>query len=208
MAKHSLTSIAPRRLTQAFALVSLVGAGVLGAVSCADPVADDIITGLGPEKSGVRRGPLHRGGQPCLACHGGYGPGGGDFAFAGTIYATPSDPTPVNAAKITVTDATGQSRELFSNCAGNFLQEIRQWTPIFPLRVEVECTLPVPAGSPPGTVGAKKRSVMQTRIARDGSCASCHFGDPSQSSPGRIGCDVAQPTPPFVQLAGCFAGGG
>jgi hypothetical protein len=182
--------------------------GALLSSACNDPVADDLITSLGPEKSGIRRGPLHRAGQPCLACHGGYGPGQPEFAFAGTIYATPTDTTPVNGAKIKVTDATGQSREVYANCAGNFFQPSAQWQPIFPLRVEIECTEPVPEGSPAGTVGVVKRSVMQTRVSRDGSCASCHFGAPSETSPGRIACGTDQPNPPYTLLSGCFAGGG
>ncbi len=189
------------------ASVVLAAAGAIFAASCEDPVADDRIAALGPENPSIHRGPLHRAGQPCLVCHGGYGPGR-ELAFAGTIYATPTDKTPVNAAKITVTDATGQTREIYSNCAGNFLEEINKWTPVFPLRAEIECTLPLPDGSPAGTVPVKRRSVMQTRIDRDGSCAGCHTGDPSQSSPGRIGCDIAQPDPPYTQLAGCYAGGG
>ena len=195
-------------LGRALAVASL-GASALGAADClSNPAVDEVIASLGAEKSGVRKGPLHRGGQPCLVCHGGTGPGSPDFSVAGTIYATPTDATPVNAASILITDATGKQKEVFSNCAGNFVTDAKSFVPIYPLRVEVVCELPLPAGAPASTPKQTRRSVMQTRISRDGSCSSCHFGDPSESSPGRLSCGVAQPDPPFTQLAGCFAGGG
>ncbi len=195
-------------LGRALALIAL-GALALGLTNClSNPSVQDIITSLGPEKTGIRPGPLHRGGQPCLVCHDGSGPGGNTFAFAGTVYATPTDPTPVNAASILVTDATGKQKEVFSNCAGNFLEQLSNFDAVFPLRVEVECEVPLPAGSPANTPKQTRRSVMQTRISRDGSCSSCHSGDPGPSSPGRVSCDVTQPDPPYSALAGCFAGGG
>src|ERR1700683_3328645 len=55
------------RLVGWVGLAMLVGALMVGC----NPVLDDAIADLGPEKPGVHPGPLHRPGQPCLLCHDG-----------------------------------------------------------------------------------------------------------------------------------------
>ncbi len=168
--------------------------GAAASSACVDPVEDALIASLGDEVAGVRRGPLHRPGQPCLACHYDAGPGP-TFALAGTVFATPSEDIGVEGATVTVVDANGQSVVLTSNCAGNFYLSGRTEL-AFPLRAEIECTLPD---------GTTRRSVMGTRIGRDGSCASCHTGSPAADSPGRVACATTQPDPAF-QPTSCGGG--
>ncbi|MFO0611716.1 MAG: hypothetical protein U0414_03945 [Polyangiaceae bacterium] len=176
--------------------ISVTLFAALGALaSCADPVEDALIESLGDEVSGVRPGPFHRAGQPCLACHYDAGPGP-VFSLGGTVFASPKDDVGVSDVTVTITDALGKTRELTSNCVGNFYVP-GQADLAYPLRAEVSCTFP------DGTV---RRSVMGTRIERDGSCAGCHRGDPSATSPGRVACAPAQPNPPFTPAA-CAGGG-
>lgn len=182
-------------------------AASLAGMTCVSPAQDDIIESLGPEKSGIPEGPFHRYGQPCLACHGGYGPGSPLFEFGGTVFATPQDDIPVSAVTVTVTDANGVVKTAVSNCAGNFYSPAADDHLVFPLRAEVSCELPLPEGADPMTTPKQiRRSVMQTRIDRDGSCASCHDGNPSPSSPGRISCGPAQPATPFIVPVPCQGG--
>jgi hypothetical protein len=175
------------------AAVALVFAHL--AVGCWSPVQDDAIEAIGPEPNGLEEGPLHYPGEACLACHGGYGPGEPTLVFGGTVYATPSSDVPVEGAKIVVTDSAGTRVEVVSNCAGNFYATSRDARLVFPLRAEVECTLP------DGTV---RRSVMGTRIHRDGSCASCHERGPAKpTGPAQVYCVDDMPEPPFVAPAAC-----
>ena len=178
--------------------VAALGLAAFAGAGCTSPSQIEIIDGLGPEVEGLNPGPLHRYGQPCVACHGGYGPGSPLFDFAGTVFATPQDDIPVSGATVTVTDAVGTKKIVVSNCAGNFYSELGDAGLVFPLRVEVECTLPVPDGADPTAPKETRRSVMQTRIARDGSCASCHVGNPGPTSPGRVSCGDVQPETPFA----------
>ncbi len=170
---------------------------VVALMGCESPVEDDLIAALGPEVEGLEEGEYHRYGQPCLVCHGGYGEGP-KFVVAGTVFATPDADIPVQSAIITLTDATGDQILVPSNCAGNFYIAEDTWAPVFPLRAEIECTLPD---------GTRRRSVMETRINRDGGCASCHEKGPAtQFSPGQVFCLESQPAEPWVVPAGCPGG--
>jgi hypothetical protein len=169
---------------------------VLASTGCFSPVEDDLIAELGPEVDGLEEGPFHRYGQPCLVCHGGYK--APLFDAAGTVFATPSDDIPVASVIVKLTDANGDTINVPTNCAGNFYIEDAAWDPVFPLRAEIECTLPD---------GTKRRSVMQTRINRDGGCASCHERGPAnQFSPGQIFCMPEQPAEPFTVPPECPGG--
>lgn len=180
-----------RSVAAALAAAALAG--------CPSPAEDDLIASLGPEVSGVPEGEHHRYGQPCLACHGGYGPGPG-FAVAGTVFATPVDEITVEGARVELTDATGSQIVKTTNCAGNFYVEEGEWDPVFPLRAVVECTLPD---------GRVRRNVMGTRINRDGSCAGCHANEePSQLGPGRVFCTDEVLEMPFTLPASCPGGPG
>jgi hypothetical protein len=134
---------------------------VLSVAACYDPVHLDAVATLGPETPGIPTGPEHRVGQPCLTCHGGEGPADRELAVAGTVVATRGSKEPLVAAKITVTDARGESREMRSNGVGNFSIPKGDWPSItFPLRVVLEAE--------------SVRREMVTSIGRDGGCAACH----------------------------------
>lgn len=182
-----------------FAIIELttVAFAALLAIGCESPVEDNAIEAQGPEVPGLEESEFHRYGQKCFACHGGYGPGP-RWAFAGTVFATPTDDVPVAGAVVTIVDSTGETRSRTSNCAGNFYIDSESWEPMFPVRVEIECELPD---------GTTRRNVMGSRINRDGGCASCHArGEATADSPGQVYCVPEQPDPPFVVDTSCPGG--
>jgi hypothetical protein len=142
------------------------------ALACADPVHDAEVESLGPERAGVPKGPEHRPGQPCLACHGGEGPASFEMSVAGTVFAHPDGDAPVASAVVKVADANGRTFSTPSNCVGNFWIPKRLFEPAFP------ATCAVLAGN--------YTPVMQSLVNRTGSCNECHSGPPSDQSPGRI----------------------
>jgi hypothetical protein len=144
----------------------------LAMTACADPVRDQEIAALGPETPGVKRGPLHRPGQPCLLCHDATGNRDTPFAVAGTVYATADKPTPLNNVQVKLTDSAGQQFTVRSNCAGNFYVSPHVFSPHYPLWV---------------TVAAEDQSIdMESLVYRDGSCASCHTDPKNPSSAGHV----------------------
>jgi hypothetical protein len=199
-------SHALRRRNDRIGLVSsietVLALGLVALASgCFSPVQDEAIEAIGPEPNGLEEGPLHYPGEACLACHGGYGKEAEPtFEVGGTVYATPDSDVAVEGAKVTITDAAGARVELVTNCAGNFYLARSSSPLVFPLRAEVECSLP------DGTV---RRSVMGTRIQREGSCASCHARGPAKpTGPAQVYCAETMPTPAFTQRADCFRGEG
>jgi hypothetical protein len=134
----------------------------LALVSCIDPVHDDAVTALGGEASGVRPGPTHRPGQPCLVCHGGHGPGSPEMSVAGTVVGTRGSTQGVSGVTVTLTDATGVTKTLRSNGAGNYYFFKTEWDPAFPLSASV--------------ASGSTQQVMKSQIEREGSCATCHAG--------------------------------
>lgn len=129
----------------------------LSAISCRyDPVAQDVVDDLGPETG--ETGPLHRPGQPCLACHSKY-VGATPFAVGGTVFQIDADGNlaPAAGVQVQVRDSAGDFRNSCTNAAGNFYVEKDKWK-------EVAFPLTVKAGS--------KR--MRSLIGRDGSCGTCH----------------------------------
>lgn len=142
-----------RRLLLATLLLALVG--------CPDPVRDDLEAEQGPEAAGVPRGPLHRPGQHCLACHrsGGEGP---EFVVAGTVFARQGETAPAPGIEVAITDANGNARTVSANEVGNFYITASSWRPAFPLRAELHAD---------GTTLA-----MRTELVREGSCNACHVG--------------------------------
>jgi len=148
---------------------------VLAAVACGDPMLDDRINRLGGEQPGVRRGPNHRPGQPCLVCHSSAGDGEGpEMSVAGTIYQKPDRDIPAQGARVDITDASGEIWTVWSNCAGNFYVTAERWQPLFPLHVQV--THPWVTEVLP----------MESKIGREGACASCHALQAGPSSAGRV----------------------
>jgi len=151
-------------------LPAVVVAAAVAACSL-DPVHDDAVRDLGGEAPGVRPGPTHRAGQPCLVCHDG-STAQPAMSVAGTIYGAPDSPAGLAGVGVTLADASGAIRTAVTNAAGNFYVEDSSWRPVFPLRVVVNYgAIPAP---------------MSTIIGRDGSCAACHVDPPSRISPGRV----------------------
>lgn len=153
------------------ALVLAISAS-FAAVAC-DPVRSDAVAALGPEAPGVRRGPLHRPGQPCLLCHDG---GIGDpeaFSVAGTVYPQPSSTQGMSDVLVHMIDVSGSTYEATTNTAGNFYVLPRQWTPHYPVVV----TVTAPGGD---------AVPMHTFIQRDGSCGGCHVAPAGPDSPGHV----------------------
>jgi hypothetical protein len=123
-----------------------------------DPAAQSIIDTLPPDST--PNGPLHRAGQPCLACHDKYG-GATELAIGGTVYALDAAKNtiaPLPNVRITIVDSNNaDSRKTCSNAAGNFFLTAASWPDItFPLT-------PTAGGI-----------AMASLVGRDGSCASCH----------------------------------
>jgi hypothetical protein len=148
-------------------------------VAC-DPVHDDAISALGGETPGVRRGPLHRPGQPCILCHDGALGDPQRFTVAGTIFQTSGAKAPAVGATVTLTDANGSAIQVQTNAAGNFYLTQNQYDPVVPMQVVV-------TGS--GGAAAKMQTVVAGNLAEEpnnGSCASCHFDPAGPTSPGHV----------------------
>lgn len=133
--------------------------------ACVDPVHDDAVLVLGPEKRGVRPGPNHRPGQPCLTCHGEQGPADPAFAIAGTIYLARGVLEPVAGVTVHLEDANRTTRDPRSNEVGNFFVGKTDWAPVYPIKVELRD----PRADEDG--GTK---TMLTPMRAEGSCAACH----------------------------------
>jgi hypothetical protein len=138
--------------------------------SCADPVTDDRKSALGGEQPGVPKGPLHRPGQPCTVCHDGSDQRA--FIAAGTVYASIAADHPVQGARVTMTDANGDTFVSETNCAGNFFVRSESWKPRFPLMMAVSY----------GT----QQITMESPVQRETSCATCHALQTSATSPGPV----------------------
>lgn len=140
--------------------------------ACFDPVHSDRVDALGPEAPGVRRGPLHRPGQPCTVCHGGDGPGSPTFAIAGTAYESRDSLGPLVGGVVWLVDEQGRSYGMSTNEAGNFWAGENDFTLSFPLFASVELE---------GEVVD-----MVTPIFRARSCAECHVDPPGPGSLGHV----------------------
>jgi hypothetical protein len=152
-------------------------------VAC-NPTHADQIDALGGEVNGVRQGPTHRPGQPCLVCHDGAIGDPGAFSVAGTVFQTAGNTAPVNGATINLKDVKGSTHTAKTNEAGNFYITPDEWTPTYPMTV----TVTPPSGTP---------IAMQSLIARDGACAGCHVDPVGAGSPGRVAIELQDGgTPP------------
>jgi hypothetical protein len=140
--------------------------------ACGDPTRDQQVLLLGGEATGVRPGPLHRPGQPCLVCHDEAGGKRPTFAVAGTVYARDNARRPVAKVTVRLLDSDGRHFDAVTNCAGNFFVEPGEFTPHYPLWV---------------TLAAEGQTIdMESPVFRDGSCASCHTDPKNQSSAGHV----------------------
>jgi hypothetical protein len=156
-------------LFASFACACLAGFGCVN-----NPVHDDEVAALGPEAANVPPGPLHRPGQPCLVCHGPYGPAELQFSVAGTVYAATGESTPAVGAIAKIEDSTGASVTADTNAAGNFYILLRDFDPAYPILPQVS--------SPDGGIVQK----MMTYVARNGSCGDCHASLPGPASAGPV----------------------
>ena len=149
--------------------VLLLAALVLG---CGwDPLLDAQIAALGSEAPNVPRGPLHRPGQPCAACHrpDGHAPA---FTVAGTIYRDPVALIAVADIPVALIDAAGKTFTTHTNCVGNFYVRPNEFSPTPPMWVSVQS----------GPVPFK----MESPIHREASCAACHFDPGGRDTAGHI----------------------
>lgn len=145
---------------------------VLAASACVDPVQDEAVSALGPEAPGVKPGPMHRPGQPCVLCHSDQGTAEPTFSLGGTVYIDAMSNTPVGAVSVEILDVEGKSFTTTTNCAGNFFVRTDEFTPAFPIWLALRA-------------GMVYRS-MDTASYREGSCATCHYDPTGASSPGHV----------------------
>ena len=147
---------------------------LLAAPGCPDPVLDAQIDALPGEVPGIRTGPSHRAGQPCTDCHSSYGGRHPIFTVAGTLFQKPTNKVGVEGAVVHVTDVNGDTRDLTTNCVGNFYVADTDWEPAFPILVTIE--------DPQTGLTA----TMKSKVGRDTSCASCHVDPAGTDSPGHV----------------------
>lgn len=148
-------------------------------VAC-NPVQDDAVSALGGETPGVRRGPLHRPGQPCILCHDGALGDPQRFTVAGTVFQTSGSRTPAEGATVTLTDANGTVIQVATNAAGNFYLTPTQYNPATPMQVVV---------TESGGTSVKMQTLIAGNLAEEpnnGSCASCHSDPVGPKSPGHV----------------------
>lgn len=163
MSRRSYSQLAPfAPFVTAAALAFLAH----GSTSCSsNPVHADEVDRLGDERDGVPQGEYHRAGQPCLTCHGFFGPSDTEFVVAGTVFAggDPKRQIGLERAEVRLTDSGGTKWIARTNCVGNFFVKPSDWQPQFPILVEV------------GKGGTRR--AMKSTIGRDGSCATCHTAE-------------------------------
>jgi len=153
-------------------------APLLAVLSACDPVVDDAVAALGPETPGVRQGPLHRPGQPCLLCHDGALGDPQRFTVAGTVFQTTGARNAAPNVTVNIVDATGATIGLSSNAAGNFYATPGQYDPTFPLRISLT--------SDGLTVQMETLVEGNGTTLPNGACASCHFDPAGPTSPGHV----------------------
>jgi hypothetical protein len=162
--------------------------------SCAfDPVHQSDVDALGPERSGVPRGPYHRAGQACTVCHGPEGPAEQQFVLAGTVFSSRDQSVGLDQAEILMVDSLGSSppMSILTNCVGNFFITADTWNPAFPVRVAV--------------ASGQASSLMLGHVGRAGSCATCHKEPRGLDSPGHVFIGAmpdAQPNCPVNPVLG------
>jgi hypothetical protein len=149
------------------------------ALGACDPVHDDAVAALGPEAAGVRRGPLHRPGQPCILCHDGEIGDPQRFTVAGTVYETPSHLVAAAGISVVLIDANASQTELQVNAAGNFYATPGQYDPTFPVQVFLRVA---------GGQSVRMQTLIEGNgtVLPNGSCASCHFDPAGPNSPGHV----------------------
>jgi hypothetical protein len=156
-------------------------AAVVAPLAGCDPVHDDATAALGDEAPGVRKGPLHRPGQPCTTCHDGAIGNPPKFSVAGTIFQDELGKAPAVKAVVTLTDFDNRSHTATTNEAGNFYLQPGEFTPTYPMRVSITYS---------GTT-----VLMTSEVGRAGSCADCHTHPAGPTSAGLIYIPAGGVTP-------------
>lgn len=144
------------------ALSLLVGLALLALVgACGDKELAREVDAQGNEVAGVPRGPLHRAGQRCAACHRDGGEAGAHpFSLAGTVFAQPARQVGVADVEILLSDSDGSKFVARTNCVGNFFVRPEEWQPHYPVIVDVQKN------------GVRRE--MSSVIGRADDCATCH----------------------------------
>ncbi len=161
--RHPLAALA--------ALLTLASLG--GIAACFDPVQQRAVEDLGDETNGIRPGPRHRAGQPCLVCHNGQGVGGPPhFSFGGTVYAQEGSTQGAQGVVVTLTDAKKKTVTRTTNDVGNFYVQFGEFDPAYPVKVKI--------------AQGSAQQEMESVIGGNGSCAECHKGTAgtNESMPG------------------------
>jgi hypothetical protein len=141
-------------------MIVTASAAVLG-LSCSDPVLDDTVDAQGNETEGVEKGEFHRVGQRCVACHQENGEASDSaFTLAGTVFAQPNRQVGVGDVEIRLTDSDGSKHTARTNCVGNFFVKAADWSPKFPILVDI--------------FKNNVRRSMRSPIGRAADCAECH----------------------------------
>jgi hypothetical protein len=149
----------------------LGGAAVAAlALGCADPTREEAIAELGPEVGGVPPGPLHRPGQPCLACHDGHE--ARRYSMAGTVFRLADAEAPAPGVRVEIVDSLQQRFVAETNCAGSFFVRPEDFTPVYPAWTSLSL--------------GDYRIAMETPIHREGSCAGCHAEPAGPDAVGRV----------------------
>jgi hypothetical protein len=156
--------------SRAFAAVLLAAL----AAGCQDPVHSDKVSMLGGEQEGLRRGPLHRPGQPCTYCHGEQGPGRAVFDLAGTVFLYKTGETlGIPDVEVDLLDRYGRTVSISSNDTGNFYLQAGELGLEFPLLTRIRYF----------DAAGLHEQPMITPIFRARSCAECHAGEGQHSVP-------------------------
>lgn len=148
-------------------------------VACQDPLKEREIEAWGAEAADVPIGPLHRPGQPCVACHD--GDEARAFSLGGTVYLTADSSEPAVGASVGLVDASGRGFIAVTNCAGNFFVLPEDFQPVYPLWATLR-------------LGAHE-IIMESPIHGEGSCAGCHALEAGPSSAGRVYLYPVAPEP-------------
>ncbi len=186
-----------KKLTSFGLALGLVVAASAGAACTMDPVnaAQENAFAQQPDDGFQSDSEFHRPGQDCLVCHGPRGGADSKFLIAGTVFwgrclDRDSQASEVcakqtaNRAEVRIIDATGTSRCIRTNCAGNFYIREGQWSrassnarPTFPLLASVRKVT---------EEGVAVEQRMLGHIGRAGSCNDCHRTEPYWNSVGQV----------------------
>ncbi len=89
--------------------------------------------------------------------------------MAGTVFAQERRQVGVEGVEVRMTDAERTTHIATTNCVGNFMVTPNEWSPRFPILVEVG----------KGTI----RRSMRSPIGRNASCAGCHSTELEVANP-------------------------